>query len=189
MKVLTEEEKKQHRLKKRRENYWKNVERERDRLKHWRIENKKKYLENEKKYRKTPMGRADMLITSYRKKDKKAGRGKGDLTPKWVVENILSKPCVHCGKTGWNVIGCNRLDNSKSHTMDNVEPCCKECNDRLANPPRKIDQIEPVTGEIIHTWNSIRECVNAGYGSVDRYCRRLAKRTIIYKGYIWKYPL
>lgn len=26
---------------------------------------------------------------------------------------------------------CNRIDNSKPHTKDNVEPCCKSCNSRL----------------------------------------------------------
>ena len=95
-------------------------------------EHKDKYSEYRKKYKewydKTPMGRASHLLSSYNRSDKKYGRGKGNLTSKWIVENIFSKPCAHCGKVGWQIIGCNRLDNSKPHTMDNVEPCCKECN-------------------------------------------------------------
>lgn len=83
----------------------------------------------------TPNNRAHNLLSAYNQSDKKHNRKKGDLTAKWIVENIFSKPCVHCGKTGWNIIGCNRLDNSKPHTMDNVEPCCKECNKKLS---RKI---------------------------------------------------
>lgn len=78
--------------------------------------------------RNTKLGRARSLLNAYNQSDEIRGRGKGDLTPKWIVENIFTKPCVHCGVTGWDVIGCNRLDNSKPHTKDNVEPCCFKCN-------------------------------------------------------------
>lgn len=44
--------------------------------------------------------RAVRLLTNYKTEDKKANRGKGDLTAQWIVENIFSKPCAHCGKTG-----------------------------------------------------------------------------------------
>ena len=98
--------------------------------------NKEKIIEyqNEyqKEYDKTPMARANSLLGAYKTADKKRGRGEGDLTARWIVENIFTKPCAHCGKTGWKVIGCNRLDNSKPHTIDNVEPCCYECNVKLA---------------------------------------------------------
>lgn len=93
--------------------------------------NKQKHYEWKKEYNNTPMGRAHMLLSAYNQADNKYNRGKGDLTAQWIVERIFSQPCAHCGKEGWDVIGCNRLDNSKPHTMDNVEPCCKECNDRL----------------------------------------------------------
>lgn len=82
-------------------------------------------------YRKTPIGRANMLKQRYNSADKQANRGKGDLTAQWIVDNIFSKPCVHCGKTGWDAIGCNRIDDSKPHTIDNVEPCCRECNIKI----------------------------------------------------------
>lgn len=84
-------------------------------------------------YDHTPMGRAQSLLQSYKRADKNANRGKGDITAKWIVENIFSKPCSHCGIEGWKIIGCNRLDNSKPHTMDNVEPCCFKCNIALLN--------------------------------------------------------
>jgi len=95
-------------------------------------ENKEKIAEYHKIYRHTPMGRATSLLGAYNRSDKKANRGKGDLTAQWIVENIFSQPCAHCGKEGWDVIGCNRLDNSKPHTKDNVEPCCLDCNVDLA---------------------------------------------------------
>ena len=96
--------------------------------------NTKRKTEYMRRYRKTPMGRANELLRRYIKMDEIKNRGKGDLTTKWIVENIFSKPCAHCGKIGWDVIGCNRLDNSKPHTKDNVEPCCWDCGKRQ---PRK----------------------------------------------------
>ena len=102
----------------------------------WYSENKERCSETKSKYRKTPIGRACHLYWKYNQMDKKAGRGVGDLSPVWIVENIFTKPCVHCGETDWHKIGCNRLDNSKPHTMDNVEPCCYECNVKLAGAER-----------------------------------------------------
>lgn len=99
--------------------------------KRWRKLNKEKALEYQKKYNNTPMGRALYLVNAYNQKDKIYNRGQGDLTAKWIVENIFTQPCVHCGETDWHKIGCNRIDNSLPHTIDNVEPCCYKCNVRL----------------------------------------------------------
>ena len=148
--------------------------------------------------------RAHMLVQNYRQEDKKYNRGECTLTAKWVVENILSKPCSHCGKEGWDVIGCNRIDNSKPHTMDNVEPCCKECNHKLALPyiskitSNPVYQIDKTTNEILHIWPSafvaakennytasrIRDCCNGGYFD---YRRNKWVNIKTYKGYAWKY--
>lgn len=107
---------------------------------------KKKYTEDElkikrleyvKKWQNTPYGRANHLLNSYKQTDKLAKRGECDLTTQWIVDNIFSKPCAHCGKTGWDVIGCNRLDDSKPHTKDNVEPCCFDCNRKCNYKHRK----------------------------------------------------
>ena len=94
-------------------------------------EYRKKHKEDIKNYLKTPFGRASYLLQNYRREDRKYQRGEIDFDAKWIVENILSKPCVHCGETDWTKIGCNRLDNFKPHTMDNVEPCCAKCNRKL----------------------------------------------------------
>lgn len=136
--------------------------------------------------------RAINLINKYNTMDKRANRTKGDLTTKWVVENIFTKPCSHCGKTGWDVIGCNRLDNSKSHTMDNVEPCCYECNVKLGAQyvkkklAKRVDQIDSITGEVLRQWNSTQDSTTEGYneGAVAACARSKIKK---YKGYIWKY--
>ena len=113
--------------------------------------------------------RGHYLLNNYNRMDKNAGRPKGDLTIKWIVENIFSKPCAHCGKEGWQIIGCNRLDNSKPHTKNNVEPCCEECNHKLAGEymqdkcSKKVAQIDPISGEIVHIWTSMREADRNGF--------------------------
>lgn len=99
-----------------------------EKRKEYYIENKEKINLWKKHYSKTPMGRAVYLVNSYKRADKKAKRGECTLTPEWIVDNIFSKPCHYCGKEGWDVIGCDRIDNDKPHTEDNVVPCCDECN-------------------------------------------------------------
>jgi len=70
--------------------------------------------------------KASKMISSYKCKDKKHGLDICDITIDWMIENIMHKPCVYCGDT--HRIGCDRVDNNKGHTKDNVVPCCYECN-------------------------------------------------------------
>ena len=80
-------------------------------------------------YVKTQMGRAQKQFQQYKFMDKRNGFGKViDFDAKWIVENIYTKKCAHCDETDWHKLGCNRLDNTKPHTKDNVEPCCFHCN-------------------------------------------------------------
>lgn len=44
----------------------------------------------------------------------------------WFVKNILKSQCIYCGSK--EKLGCDRIDNSKGHTYDNVVPCCYVCN-------------------------------------------------------------
>lgn len=111
--------------------YQDNAERIKEQKKQYNKDNAERLKEYRKQYYQTPIGRASHLLGTYNRSDKKANRGQGDLTSEWIVERIFSQPCAHCGKEGWDVIGCNRLDNSLPHTMDNVEPCCFECNIKL----------------------------------------------------------
>ncbi len=77
------------------------------------------------RYKKTLIGRAIHKINSYRKYDKKKGFT-CDLDKEFMYEHIFPKPCIYCGKEGAS--GCDRIDNKKGHTKDNVVPCCHECN-------------------------------------------------------------
>lgn len=164
--------------------------------------NKSEWMrEYRKEYISTPIGRASNLISAYNEADRNNGRGKGDLTAQWIVENIFTKPCAHCGKTGWNVIGCNRLDNKKPHTKDNVEPCCRSCNTKLASmekgdercisltkdKEKPCDQIDMVTGEIITSFESVKEAhikTSICKSSIGACCRGERNKA---GNYIWKY--
>lgn len=110
--------------------YQEHPEKERERNKRYRKKHPEKSRERIKRYRinNPEKARASHLVGHYKLLDKKHNRGECTLTAKWVVENIFSKPCHYCGKEGWDVIGCDRIDNSKPHTPDNVVPCCYECN-------------------------------------------------------------
>lgn len=135
--------------------------------------------------------RAISLANGYKYLDKRSNIGVSSLTPKWIYDNILFKSCVHCGKTGWNVIGCNRLDNSKPHTMDNVEPCCLECNLKLEGEyykdkfSKKVYQYD-FDGNLLKIWNSVRECGRNGFNQAS-VCLCCNGKKCQYKGFIWKY--
>ena len=130
-KYLTEEERKAANREKVKRFYQKNPEKYKefkDYQKRWYQENIENLKDYQNEYRNTPMGRAVSLVSSYQQADKNANRGECTLTAQWVVDNIFTKPCHYCGKEGWNVVGCDRIDNDLPHTEDNVVPCCYECN-------------------------------------------------------------
>ena len=186
---MTREEKREYK----RKWYQENKEKILEQKKLYRQENKERLLEQMKLYRQTPMWRASYLLSHYNQNDKKYNRGKGDLSAEWIVSNIFSKPCAHCGKSGWEVIGCNRLDNSKPHSKDNVEPCCKDCNDKLATEEKKTDFAKQVfqytlDGKLVGIWPSTKECSRNGYdqGNVASCCRG-EKGFKTHKGYKWSY--
>ena len=75
----------------------------------------------------TPRQKASKMISSYRNKDlHQTPNSICDIDIDWMIENIFRQPCVYCGDT--ERIGCDRLDNTKGHTKDNVVPCCYDCN-------------------------------------------------------------
>lgn len=141
--------------------------------------------QHKKNWRNTPYGRATYLITNYRNMDKLCGFDNPcNITAQWIVDNILSKPCSHCGKTGWKEIGCNRLDNSKPHTPDNVEPCCMLCNVELTNPKKQLAQIDPRTKQVVKIWESTMEARRNGFVHASCVAHGRRKQD---KGYIFKF--
>lgn len=155
--------------------YWKNID---------------YFKKHNKLYRGSKMGKAFDRLYCYKRMDEKNGFGDViDFDAKWIVENIFSKPCVHCGETDWIKLGCNRLDNTKPHTKDNVEPCCYKCNCKLNGKTyeKKVYQYK-LDGELVKVWNSTAECGRNGFneGHVAACCRgEYGHKT--HKGYKWSY--
>ena len=147
---------------------------------------------SQKNYRNTPLGRCTYLVHNYKEMDEKNGFGDViDFDAEWMFENILSKPCAHCGEADWHKLGCNRIDNTKPHTMDNVEPCCFDCNNKLnyVERSKRVDQIDPKTGDVLHQWNSTCEAakiLGLHQGHISECAANKKKQ---YKGYLWKYVM
>lgn len=80
-----------------------------------------------KKYRKTLCGRAMSLANNYKTIDKKYGRD-NNIDGQWILDNIFTKKCIYCGESDWTKLGCDRIDNTKGHTTDNVVCSCWNCN-------------------------------------------------------------
>lgn len=156
---------------------------------------KKKYFTDEErkaaqktksaKYKSTLKGRANNLLYGYRREDKKYNRGNCTLTADWIVNNIFTQPCVHCGETDWRKLGCNRLDNSLPHIPENVESCCFSCNYKLYNPKKTVYQYT-LDGLLVAIWPSVNECSKNGYdpSTVAKCCNGKLKT---HKGYRWSY--
>ena len=193
--ILTEEQKQANRERAKKW-YHENKERALARIKKWNEDNgehRKEYFaryrlehsDERREWYNTILGRASYLVSDYKQYDKICGRPEGDLTAQWVAENILTKPCAHCGKTDWHKIGCNRLDNSKPHTMDNVEPCCWKCNTELARDIQGKNVYQyTLDGELVKVWKTTGECVRNGFTGVAACCRGVRKS---HKGYLWSY--
>lgn len=61
----------------------------------------------------------------YRYFDRKFGNGEASL--EWLeAHELMLKPCSYCGlgESG----GLDRRDNGRPHAIDNVVPCCVQCN-------------------------------------------------------------
>lgn len=83
--------------------------------------------------------RSKMLIASYRYRDKKRFNKEIDLDVDWFIDNIFNSKCIYCGESNWRELGCDRIDNNKPHTKDNVVCCCSTCN-RMRGDDFTIDE-------------------------------------------------
>lgn len=139
MKYKTEEERKQAKKEYSKQYYKQYYQTNKEKLleqqKQYNQTNKEKIVEYHKQYFRTPMGRASRLVQAHNQEDKKYNRGECTLTARWIVDNIFSQKCIYCGESDWRKLGCDRIDNSKPHTEDNVVPCCEACNNKRKKKP------------------------------------------------------
>lgn len=155
---------------------------------------KAEILTQKAEYNQTQLGRANRLRNNYIRNDRQAGRI-GDTLPdnyvtsQWIIDNIFNSKCAHSGESDWRKLGCNRLDNSKPHTIDNVEPCTKEYNDKLASEDKSkhVAQINRLTGEVIAVYPSIMEAhrdTGVDQSNICQCCKGNLKSV---GGYVWQY--
>ena len=67
---------------------------------------------------------------------------------------IVTTTCIYCGSPGSQpigdrlVCGVDRIDNERGYTLDNVAPCCADCN--LAKGNRSKEQFEEHLTRIVN---------------------------------------
>ncbi len=93
------------------------------------------HQEHIEEYRKSNQKRirAESLKNAYCQYDKKYGKGNTTITTQWILDNIFTSHCIYCGESDWQKLGCDRKNNSKAHTVENVVCSCGDCNKKRKN--------------------------------------------------------
>lgn len=144
-----------------REWYQKNKDRKNQKKREWRAANMEKHLEYQKEYSKkwretnhehwlvwqkentkTMKGRASRLYNNYKSDDRIKGREGNNLTTQWILENIIKSSCVYCGESDFTKLGCDRIDNTKAHTMENVVCSCWDCNNTRQKLCKSVEEFK-----------------------------------------------
>ena len=66
------------------------------------------------------------ILIDCKSDDRKAGRIGFNLTRDFV-EGMIANGCLYCGETTLRMT-MDRIDNTKAHSKDNVNPACIRCN-------------------------------------------------------------
>lgn len=134
-----------------------------------------------------------------------------DIDGQWIIDNIFDKGCIYCGETDWRKLGCDRIDNTKPHTKDNVVPCCTRCN-KLRSNKFTVDEMKEIGAVIKRIENRHKdyclrrskevESYNEAGDIIKRYkaaaqvqedglspimVRRACQTGRSYKGFKWRY--
>lgn len=92
----------------------------------------KKYAQTHKDeiraYNKTVKGRAVKLVNQYNQTDKKMGRYEENITSDYLVDVLFPKGCIYCGEKDPMLLGADRINNDRGHSIDNCVCCCSRCN-------------------------------------------------------------
>lgn len=160
--------------------------------------------------------RAKNLVSDYKWHDMKTYgfEEEVDFDGQWIVDNIFNEGCIYCGETDWKKLGCDRIDNLKGHTKDNVVPCCTRCN-RLRSNKFTVDEMKEIgavikkienrhkeycikrskkvasfdsDGNMIKQYIAASQVVEDGFSPkvVRRACQKFDEG-YTYKGMYWKY--
>lgn len=113
-----------------------------------RLKNDPRALETKRKYDRSDKG----VYARYRNDCNRRSRKKRGIKMLLKFEEfseIINKPCIYCGKISR---GVDRIDSSKSYTIENSVPCCKICN-QMKNDMEERDFISHIKS-ILKVWES-----------------------------------
>jgi len=94
-------------------------------IKKYYAKNKEKYVIYSKKYHESVRTTPKYKFSRYKRGAKVRGI-KFELSFYQFI-SFWKKPCEYCGDE-IKTIGLDRLNNDKGYSMDNVVPCCTDCN-------------------------------------------------------------
>ncbi len=95
----------------------------------WNKKNKTKTATYNQEFYQTITGMASRRRNHYLYDDKEKGFDTAQtITAEWIAENILTGSCIYCHDSEPYHLGCDRIDESKVHTPDNVVCACPICN-------------------------------------------------------------
>jgi hypothetical protein len=111
---------------------------------------------------------------------------KSYLVHRVVAEAFLGKSDLQVNHKDFNKTN-NHIDNLEYCTnLENMQHAVKGgiyVEDRNKRK-RKIEQIDPITNEVVKVWDSILEAKIAGYWAADLVARGIAKSS---RGYKWRF--
>ena len=96
----------------------------------WNKKHKEKTSKYNKEYYATLTGLAKRRRNHYLAEDKYYGHDSAlTVSAEWIEENILrGHSCIYCGDSEPSHLGCDRIDNEKGHSEDNIVCACPICN-------------------------------------------------------------
>lgn len=98
--------------------------------KDWYNKNRDRVSDTNKKYYETIDGIAARRRNHYVWEDRHVIHSDTSetVTKEWIIDNILNSKCLYCCDDIPGHLGCDRIDDNKGHTPDNVICACGICN-------------------------------------------------------------
>ncbi len=101
--------------------------------------------------RKTPSARFDQLLRASKNRNLPS-----NITLEVYLKLTENNQCIYCmGPLPLSGIGLDRIDNLKGYLLDNVLPCCGECN-RIRSDVYTIEEMKTIIGPAVRRLRELR---------------------------------